>query len=150
MRFDKPALRIELVLVAVNEVGALLRDGSDDLEQGVRGQFVIMVEQRDILAFGHCQGRVGSGSDVAVAGRRRTFTWGWSSAAMNCTVAGSLLQSSTRHNSQFPYHCADSDSSARDKYSGGVLYAGISTDISGREVSPASMARSALVGAGTV
>ena len=63
---DPPAPPVELVLVAVDDVGVRMAgELGRDAPEGVRGELVVVVEQGDELAPRHRQRGVGGGRDVA-------------------------------------------------------------------------------------
>ena len=61
-----PAVRLDLVLVAVKEVGPRVReDLPGDQRQGLLGQLVVVVQEGDVAPAGQGQGAVAGGRDAA-------------------------------------------------------------------------------------
>jgi hypothetical protein len=65
VRTQAAAGLVHPILVRVEDVGRLLLHGLDDAVQGRFGQRVVLVEERDVVAFGQCQSAVQRRRDPA-------------------------------------------------------------------------------------
>ena len=103
VRLAARARQVQLVFVRVDDVGVgMCVEVPDDLEQRVRRQLVVVIEQRDELAVRQLQRGVRGGRDAAV--RRGVANAdpriGLRTRAASAMVAGVVEASSHRHSSQ--------------------------------------------------